>query len=67
MPYEVITPMIQNLTVRGTSINSEIRTITGKSINGNEIPYADKGYESVSINIFIITDTRKHFPVILPE
>ena len=50
MPYEVITPMIQNLTVRGTSINSEIRTITGKSINGNEIPYADKGYESVSIN-----------------
>jgi hypothetical protein len=50
MPYEVITPMIQNLTVRGTTINSEIRTVTGKSINGNEIPYVDKGYESISIN-----------------
>jgi len=50
MPYEVITPMIQNLTVRGTSISSEIRTVTGKSINGNEIPYTDKGYESVSLN-----------------
>lgn len=50
MPFEVITPMIQNLTVRGTNIASEIRTVTGKSINGNEIAYVDKGFESVSIN-----------------
>ena len=50
MPFEVITPMIQNVTVRSTSLEGEIRTVTGNSISGNEIPFADNGYESVSIN-----------------
>ena len=42
--------MIQNVTVRSTSLEGEIRTVTGNSISGNEIPFADNGYESVSIN-----------------
>ena len=50
MPYEIITPIVQNLTVKGTTITGEVRTTTGKSISGNEIPYLDNGYEGVSIN-----------------
>jgi hypothetical protein len=50
IPFEIIQPLVQNTTVQGTSINSEIRTITSSSISGNEIPYLDKGYESVTLN-----------------
>jgi hypothetical protein len=50
MPYEVITPVVQNLTVKGTALTAEVRTTTGKSISGNEIPFLDAGYESVALN-----------------
>lgn len=50
MPFEIITPLIQNLTVQGTSLSAEVRTITGSSISGNEIPFADVGFEPISIN-----------------
>ena len=49
MPYEIITPIVQNLTVRGTSLNASVRTVTGSSISGNEIPFIDNGFESISI------------------
>ena len=50
IPFELVTPMIQNLTVQGTSLSAEIRTITGQSISGNEIPYVNNGFESISVN-----------------
>jgi len=50
IPFELITPVVQNLTVQGTSISAEIRTVTGSSISGNEIPFNDAGFESVSLN-----------------
>ena len=50
MPFEIITPLIQNLTVHGTSLSGEVRTITGKSISGNEIPFTDVGFEPITIN-----------------
>ena len=50
MPFEIITPLIQNLTVQGTSLSAEVRTITGSSISGNEIPFTDVGFEQISIN-----------------
>jgi hypothetical protein len=46
IPFEAITPVVQNLTVQGTSINAEVRTISGSSISGNEIPFVDQGFES---------------------
>jgi hypothetical protein len=49
MPYEIITPIVQNLTVRGTSLSASLRTVTGSSISGNEIPFIDNGFESISI------------------
>jgi len=50
IPFEVITPSIQNITVQGTSLSAELRTITGSSISGNEVPFVDKGFEPVTIN-----------------
>jgi len=50
MPFEIITPMVQNVTVRGTNLTGEIKTTTGKSISGNEIPFVDNGFESITIN-----------------
>ena len=50
IPFELVTPMIQNLTVQGTSLSAEIRTITGQSISGTEVPYANNGFESISVN-----------------
>jgi hypothetical protein len=50
MPFEIITPLIQNLTLQGTSLSGEVRTITGKSISGNEIPFNDVGFEPITIN-----------------
>ena len=50
MPFEIITPNVQNLTVTGTSISAEVRTVSSKSFSGNEIPYVDKGFEDITIN-----------------
>ena len=50
IPFELMTPSVQNITVQGTSINAEVRTITGSSISGNEIPFIDSGFEPVTIN-----------------
>jgi hypothetical protein len=50
MPFEIITPNVHNVTVHGTSLSAEVRTITGSSISGNEIPFTDVGFEPITIN-----------------
>jgi hypothetical protein len=50
MPFEVITPQVQNLTVTGTNITAQVRTTTSKSFSGNEIPFVDSGFEDITIN-----------------
>ena len=50
MPYEIITPMVQNVTVPGTTISASLRSVTGKSISGNEIPFVDNGFETITLN-----------------
>ena len=50
MPYEVMTPNIQNITPAGTNVQAEVRTITSRSISGNEPVYINKGFEPISIN-----------------
>ena len=55
MPFEVIHPLIHNMTVPGTAISGEVRTISGTSLDtgsgqGSDLPFIDKGYESVSLN-----------------
>ena len=50
IPFEILTPQIQHVTVRGTNIDGEVRTISGSSINGSEIPYIDQGFEPISVS-----------------
>ena len=50
MPFEVITPMIQNVTVPTTSLTAEVSTVTSKSIDGNEIPYIQTAAENITLN-----------------
>jgi hypothetical protein len=50
IPFEIITPSVQNLTVQGTSLSGELRTITGQSISGNEVPFVDVGFEPIALN-----------------
>ena len=50
MPYEIITPVVQNVTVQGTSLTGELRSVTGSSVSGNEIPFVDNGFEPISLN-----------------
>mgnify|MGYP001356506343 CR=1 FL=1 len=50
MPYEVITPLIQNTSVPTTTLGATVRTITGKSISGDETPYLLTDSEPISLN-----------------
>ena len=50
MPFEIITPQVQNVTVPGTSITGELRTITSQSFSGTEIPFIDAGFQDITIN-----------------
>ena len=50
MPYEIITPMVANTTVPGTTLTGMIKTVSGKSISGNEIPFIDKGWQTIALN-----------------
>ena len=50
MPFELIRPLIHNVTVQGTSLSGELRTTTATSFSGNEIPWINNGFEPVAIN-----------------
>ena len=50
IPFEVVTPMVQLFNPQGTTINAELRTTTTQSLDGNEVPYVNNGYESVQLN-----------------
>ena len=59
MPFEILTPIIQNVTVRGTTLNAEVRTISSQSISGNEIPFIDEGFSDLNINTPNYFDTPR--------
>jgi hypothetical protein len=48
--YGIITPMIQSQTVQGSTISAKFRSTTTVGISGNEIPFVDSGFESVTLN-----------------
>ena len=50
IPFEILTPQIQHVTVRGTNIDGEVRTVSSTSISGSERPYIDQGFEAISID-----------------
>ena len=58
IPFEIITPIVQNMTPEGSAITASVRTVTASSIDGSEPPYQDKGFESISL----VTDNYMSSP-----
>ena len=50
IPFEIVTPNIHNLSIEGTSISAQLRTTTGQSQSGDEVPFVNTGFEEISIN-----------------
>jgi hypothetical protein len=48
--FNLVKPNVQTLLPNSTNIESRIRTFSGTSVSGNEVPYIDNGYESISLN-----------------
>ena len=59
IPFEIVTPLIQNVTPEGTTIKSTIRTVTGQSIDGTETPWVNFGVEPVTLNEANYLDTPR--------
>jgi len=55
IPYQIVAPMIHNVTVPGTNVTATMRTVSGSNLadgtgQGTDLPFVDKGYESITIN-----------------
>ena len=49
IPFEVVSPIVQNITPQGSNVTGQIRTVTASSIDGSEVPYQDQGFEDISL------------------
>ena len=59
MPFEIITPIVHNVTTTGTTLGCEVRTTSSTSISGNETSYLDEGFESIAIGEPNFLDTPR--------
>lgn len=50
IPFEIVKPIVQTMTLRGTNVNASVRTVSGSSIGGNEISFIDQGFEQINLN-----------------
>ena len=50
IPFEIVTPVVHNMTVKGTSLTGELRMTTSKSLSGSELAYLDTGFETITFN-----------------
>ena len=48
--FEAVTPLIEFLAPRDTSLSGRVRTVSGTSASGSEISFQDKGFENVTLN-----------------
>jgi len=48
--YSIITPSFETISPPRTTLRSAIRTVSGKSIDGIELPFVDQGFEEVELN-----------------
>ena len=55
IPFQIISPQIQNTTVPGTNVTAVMRTVSASNLGngmgqGTDLPFLDKGYEPVALN-----------------
>jgi hypothetical protein len=49
MQFEVLTPLIETFTPNETNVSAQVRTVSGKSISGNEESFIDQGFSPISL------------------
>jgi hypothetical protein len=49
IPYTMIIPRITTMTPTGTTVTANARTVSGSSVDGNQIFWNDKGYQEVAL------------------
>ena len=49
MPFEIVRPIVQNITPTTTNVTAKIRTVSGSSIDGSETSFIDQGFEDISL------------------
>lgn len=47
--FDLITPNFGIISPKFTTTSASVRTVSGQSIGGNESPYEDKGFQSISL------------------
>ena len=57
--YEVITPSVQTLAPKGTTISSRMRSVTARSVSGIETSFVDKGFQGIRLNESNYLDTPR--------
>ena len=50
IPFEIIRPIVQTLTFPNTELSASVRTVSGTSVSGNEVPFVDQGFEVINLN-----------------
>ena len=55
MPFEIISPQVHNITVAGTKVSAQMRTVSGTSLGDGagfsaDIPFTNNGYETITLN-----------------
>ncbi len=48
--FETITPLVEFMTPTDTGLTGSIRTVSGTSVDGSEVSFADQGFESISLS-----------------
>jgi hypothetical protein len=59
MQYELLTPLIETFIPNNTNITAQVRTISGKSISGNENSFEDRGFSSITLQEYNYFDTPR--------
>ena len=47
--FEILKPDIQTLVISGTNIDTNVRTVTGRSVNGSEGSFEDDGFTTINL------------------
>ena len=50
VPFELLTPNVGTIIPTGTVIDSSIRTVSAKSLDGLESPFEDQGFQGIILN-----------------
>ena len=55
MPFEIVSPQVHNITVAGTKVSAQMRTVSGTSLDtgsgkGVDLPFSDEGFETITLN-----------------